>query len=161
MANERLLTNREPDTGEVIVPAGQPSTDEPPNPQDLTLSSGSQPSAAQHVSEPNFSSGAGRQETLAFFETCSGQMKMLLDAAYKAASTSAPVLLTGETGVGKSVLARQIHEWSSWREQAFVVVDCASISKHLLEGAPFARVIRRLVGSSEGRRQRADTLRGS
>jgi NtrC-family two-component system response regulator AlgB len=86
-------------------------------------------------------------------------MKMLLDAAYKTASTSAPVLLTGETGVGKSVLARQIHEWSSWREQAFVVVDCASISKSLLEGVPFDQVIG-LIRSSGGHRLPADRLLG-
>ena len=142
MVDPTLLSNSRLGIVDVSVVADQPSTGEPSNPQDLTLSNSPQPAAAQHVSEPNFSSGAGRRETFAFFETRSEQMKTLLDAAYMVASTSAPVLLTGETGVGKSVLARQIHEWSSWREQAFVVVDCASISEHLLEGALFDRAIR-------------------
>ena len=46
------------------------------------------------------------------------------------------------------MLARQIHEWSRWRGQSFVVVDCAWVSEHLPEYAPLDQVTDRLVGSS-------------
>jgi two-component system, NtrC family, response regulator AlgB len=161
MVDPTLLSNSKPVIEEVSAVAGHLSTDEPPNPQDLPLGDGSQPAATQALSEPDSASGGRRQLNLGFFETHSVRMKKCLDAAYKAAFTSAPVLLTGETGVGKSVLARQIHDWGRLHEHAFVVVNCALISKRVFEDTPFDHVIAALVGSRRKRRQQADILRGS
>lgn len=161
MPDPTIRSNSKPGIEEVSAVAGRYSTREPSKSQDPPLSGISEPPAPQHVDALDFALGVGGQKRLAFFEASSGQMKKLLGAAYKAALTSAPILLTGESGVGKSVLARQIHEWSSRREQAFVLVDCALISKHLLEGVPFDRIIGRLVGSSRDGWQREDTLRGT
>src|SRR5260370_24758413 len=101
MVDPTLPSNSRLGMEEVSAVAGHFSTGETSNPQDLPLSGSSQPSAAQHVSALDFASGAGGQKSLAFFEAPSGQMKTMLDAAYKAALTSAPLLLTGERGVGK------------------------------------------------------------
>ncbi len=49
------------------------------------------------------------------------------------ATTSAGVLIQGETGTGKEQVARAIHAYSARSGEAFVVVDCASIPETLLE----------------------------
>ncbi|MBX3128740.1 MAG: sigma 54-dependent Fis family transcriptional regulator [Polyangiaceae bacterium] len=53
------------------------------------------------------------------------------------AGTEAPVLLEGETGTGKDVLARSIHVQSPRSSQPFVVVDCGAVSYNLLESELF------------------------
>jgi two-component system NtrC family response regulator len=60
-----------------------------------------------------------------------------LSTVAKAASTSAGVLITGETGTGKELFARAIHEKSSRRDKRFVVVDCAALPESLVESALF------------------------
>ncbi|MFQ5674469.1 MAG: sigma-54 interaction domain-containing protein [bacterium] len=51
----------------------------------------------------------------------------------QAAQNSSTVLVTGETGTGKDLAARHIHQRSSRRENPFVIVDCASIPRELME----------------------------
>jgi DNA-binding NtrC family response regulator len=67
-------------------------------------------------------------------ESRSPAMQALLRTARQAANSSATILLLGESGVGKSVFARQIHEWSPRRDWRFVVVNCATISHEELVG---------------------------
>ncbi len=142
MANPTHPGDRLPDIKDVVGHLSQPPADAPPH--GLTQSVRSSPQARGE----NLDAGASPSASPAWFETRNAQMKQVLDAAYRAALTSAPILLTGEPGVGKSVLARQIHEWSRWRRQSFILVDCASISEHLPEDAPLDRVTAWLVGSS-------------
>ncbi|WP_306549177.1 sigma-54 dependent transcriptional regulator [Desulfobulbus sp.] len=63
-----------------------------------------------------------------------------LDQVASAAASDANVLITGETGVGKEIFARAIHDNSNRSEQAFVVVDCASLPETLIESTLFGHV---------------------
>jgi two-component system, NtrC family, response regulator AlgB len=72
--------------------------------------------------------------------TESSQMRKVIDLALKAAQSEANVLLLGETGTGKSVLAREIHRRSRRPEGAFVTVSCPSLSRELLESELFGHV---------------------
>ena len=63
-----------------------------------------------------------------------------LDQVASAAVSDASVLLTGETGVGKEIFARAIHDNSNRADQAFVVVDCASLPETLIESTLFGHV---------------------
>jgi NtrC-family two-component system response regulator AlgB len=67
-------------------------------------------------------------------------LQKLYEMALKAASTPATVLLLGESGTGKTVLARFIHEHSAQKDNAFVTVSCPSLSRELLESELFGHV---------------------
>ncbi|MCL5044921.1 MAG: response regulator, partial [Deltaproteobacteria bacterium] len=64
-------------------------------------------------------------------------MMRLLETARQAAGSEATILLTGESGTGKNVLARQIHRWSRRAEAPFIVVNCTTLSEQLLESELF------------------------
>ncbi|MDR3404599.1 MAG: sigma-54 dependent transcriptional regulator [Chthoniobacter sp.] len=70
----------------------------------------------------------------------SGAMQKTLEVAFKAADSEATVLLLGESGTGKSVLARAMHARSPRRAGAFVTVSCPSLSRELLESDLFGHV---------------------
>jgi DNA-binding NtrC family response regulator len=57
----------------------------------------------------------------------------LADQARRVLSTESPILILGETGTGKGVLARWMHENSPRSEEAFVDLNCAGLSRELLE----------------------------
>jgi NtrC-family two-component system response regulator AlgB len=67
-------------------------------------------------------------------------MKRAFDVAFKAAGTEATVLLLGESGTGKSVLARAIHQRSARNNGAFVTVSCPSLTRELLQSELFGHV---------------------
>jgi NtrC-family two-component system response regulator AlgB len=77
-------------------------------------------------------------EVLLDFE--SGPMKEILGVVEKAARTAASVLLLGESGTGKSLLARFIHQKSHLADKPLVTVSCPSLSKELLESELFGHV---------------------
>src|SRR5207249_7596590 len=64
-------------------------------------------------------------------------MRQALDVAFKAAPTEATLLLLGESGTGKGVLARAIHARSLRAAAPFVTVHCPSLSAELLESELF------------------------
>jgi two-component system, NtrC family, response regulator AlgB len=64
-------------------------------------------------------------------------MTKALLMAFRAAETEANILILGQSGTGKSVLAREIHKRSARRESAFVTVNCPSLSRELLESELF------------------------
>ncbi|MGH8094782.1 MAG: sigma-54-dependent transcriptional regulator [Chthoniobacterales bacterium] len=72
--------------------------------------------------------------------THSPVMQKVLDVAFKAAGSDATVLLLGETGTGKSVLARAIHQRSARNGNAFVTVSCPSLTRELLASELFGHV---------------------
>ncbi len=64
-------------------------------------------------------------------------LRRMLDLANRVARTNATVLLLGETGTGKEVLAKYIHTNSDRAEKAFVGVNCAALTETLLESELF------------------------
>jgi transcriptional regulator with GAF, ATPase, and Fis domain len=64
-------------------------------------------------------------------------MRELFAQMGKMAPTNASILVTGETGTGKEVVARALHEASPRAEHPFVVVDCAALPPNLLESELF------------------------
>ena len=70
----------------------------------------------------------------------SSKINEIFHAALKVSAVDVTVLITGESGVGKEVLARYIHEHSSRREAPFVAINCGAIPENLLESEFFGYV---------------------
>jgi two-component system, NtrC family, response regulator AlgB len=94
-----------------------------------------------------------------FLDSRSPAMRRLLETAEQAAVSDATILLTGESGTGKNVLAHQIHRWSRRCEHPFVVVNCTTLSEQLLESELFGHMRGAFTGAVKdkpGRLEAAD-----
>jgi len=92
-------------------------------------------------------------------ESNSPAMTHQLELARQAAASDATILLTGESGTGKNVLARQMHRWSRRKDGPFVVVNCTTLSDELLESELFGHVRGSFTGAIKdkpGRLEAAD-----
>jgi len=74
------------------------------------------------------------------FDFTTPAMREVMDVLTRAASTPASVLILGESGTGKSVAARAVHQRSHLAGKPFVTVSCPSLSKELLESELFGHV---------------------
>jgi two-component system, NtrC family, response regulator AlgB len=98
-------------------------------------------------------------EEAPMLESKSPAMIRLLETARQAAVSDATILLTGESGTGKNMLARQMHRWSPRRDQPFVVVNCTTLSEELLESELFGHMRGSFTGAVKdkpGRLEAAD-----
>jgi transcriptional regulator with PAS, ATPase and Fis domain len=84
--------------------------------------------------------------------TSSDRMRQLLTHAARVASGDAKVLITGESGVGKDVIARYIHAHSPRCQREFVAVNCAGITESLLESELFGHVKGSFTGAYRDKR---------
>jgi NtrC-family two-component system response regulator AlgB len=82
----------------------------------------------------------GTSEAFSDFSTQEPVVHKLFETAMKAAASSATILVLGESGTGKSLLARALHRKSPQRDNAFVTVACPSLSRELLESELFGHV---------------------
>jgi len=64
-------------------------------------------------------------------------MRVLLETAGRVAAANAPVLITGETGTGKGLIARAIHRSSPRADRPFLVINCSAFQDQLLESELF------------------------
>ncbi len=78
----------------------------------------------------------------------SDAMRRLRLQASQAAKSSINVLITGETGVGKELVARVIHDFSSRKEHPMVIVNCAAIPRELFESELFGHIKGAYKGAS-------------
>ena len=102
----------------------------------------------------------GAIEEQPLLESRSPAMRHLLDVAHQAAASEATILLMGESGTGKNVLARQIHQWSRRSKGPFVVVNCTTLSENLLESELFGHMRGSFTGAFKdkpGRLEAANT----
>lgn len=74
------------------------------------------------------------------FDFSTPAMREVMDVLLRAAGTPASVLILGESGTGKSVAARAVHQNSHLADKPFVTVSCPSLSKELLESELFGHV---------------------
>jgi sigma-54 specific flagellar transcriptional regulator A len=84
----------------------------------------------------------------------------LLRTCQRIAGSEATVLITGETGVGKEVVARLIHDRSSRAARSLVPVNCGAIPEALLESELFGHVKGAFTGASASRRGRIAAAEG-
>lgn len=111
-----------------------------------------------------------RQENLAarrggytrdvIIEGGSAAWKTLRTQIAKAASSKAPVLLQGETGSGKEVVARLVHELSGRSQGPFLAVNCGGMSRELLESELFGHEKGAFTGAVERRIGRFELAEG-
>lgn len=97
---------------------------------------------------------------LPLLESRSPQFRAVIETAYAAAPSDATILLTGESGTGKNVLARQIHEWSPRRIRPFVTVNCTTLSENLLESELFGHVKGSFTGAIKDKPGRLEAANG-
>ena len=71
------------------------------------------------------------------FVTANGNMQRLSEIVRRVAATDVPILITGESGVGKEVMARYAHVHSGRHDRPFVKVNCAAMPHELLESELF------------------------
>jgi transcriptional regulator with GAF, ATPase, and Fis domain len=79
-------------------------------------------------------------------------MKSLIKSIYKVSSSGFPVLIEGETGSGKELVSRGIHECSGRKDCPFVVVNCGAISPELIESELFGHEKGSFTGATVQRR---------
>ena len=93
-------------------------------------------------------------------ETDSPKIRTILEVAAKAAVSDVPVLLRGESGTGKSVLARMIHSMSPRSVHPFVVVNCPTLSEELLASELFGHAKGAFTGAVRDQAGRVEAAAG-
>ncbi|MEO6920745.1 MAG: sigma-54-dependent Fis family transcriptional regulator [Collimonas sp.] len=96
-----------------------------------------QPAADARASAPTPKLPAARLSSLRYLNTGDPQMAALIGKLDKVRGRDIPILITGETGTGKELLAQAIHNDSPRKNSAFVAVNCASIPETLIESELF------------------------
>ena len=108
------------------------------------------------------------QELESLFQLSSGEpaaaadpaMQGVLDLAHRTAASHASIILLGESGTGKSVLARDIHQHSLRADRPFVTVSAPSLSRELLESDLFGHVRGAFTGATADTEGKVAAARG-
>jgi PAS domain S-box-containing protein len=90
----------------------------------------------------------------------SAAMKKLVQAIDAVAETDATVLVTGETGTGKEIVARAIHQASARRDKPFMSINCAALNDNLLESELFGHVRGAYTGAVSDKAGRFEVAMG-
>ena len=90
----------------------------------------------------------------------SGAFRRVVDNARQVAASSATVLIEGETGTGKELIARIIHENSARANGPFITVNCGALSESLLESELFGHVKGAFTGAIADRKGRFEAAHG-
>ena len=87
-------------------------------------------------------------------------LMQVLDAAARVAHSDATVLILGETGTGKELLAKAIHFNSARKQQPFVVINCGSIPHDLLESELFGHIKGSFTGATTHKKGKVEIADG-
>jgi transcriptional regulator with PAS, ATPase and Fis domain len=90
----------------------------------------------------------------------SGSFRRVIDNARRVAASGATVLIEGETGTGKELIARIIHEHSSRANGPFITVNCGALSESLLESELFGHVKGAFTGAVADRKGKFEAAHG-
>jgi DNA-binding NtrC family response regulator len=90
----------------------------------------------------------------------SAKMKDMVTIAKRAALSGVIVLLQGETGTGKELLARSIHRWSQRKNRPFMVVNCAALPENLLENELFGHERGAFTGAAQMQEGKIEAAEG-
>jgi len=93
-------------------------------------------------------------------ESASPPMQRALATAHQAAASDVTILLTGESGTGKTVLARQMHAWSRRARGPFITISCTTLSEQLLESELFGHVKGAFTGAWKDKPGRLEAAEG-
>lgn len=79
---------------------------------------------------------------------CSPKMKAVFDLVEKVADCDSTILITGETGTGKGLVAKAIHQNSKRKNKPFISINCGAIPENLLESELFGHVRGAFTGAT-------------
>ena len=94
------------------------------------------------------------------FSTDNPALKAQFESARQVAGTDATVLILGESGTGKTALARAVHDWSHRAKGTFATVSCPSLSPELLASELFGHVRGSFTGATDNRQGRVQVADG-
>jgi TyrR family helix-turn-helix protein len=80
----------------------------------------------------------------------SAKMRILIEQTLRYAELELPVMISGETGTGKELIARALHTASSRAKAPFLAINCAALSEHLLESELFGYASGAFTGAQKG-----------
>ena len=87
-------------------------------------------------------------------------MQEIMHSLEKVAVSSAPILIQGETGTGKSMLAKRVHRMSPRAKAPFYTIDCSSLTEPLLESELFGHVRGAFTGALRSKRGMLEEAKG-
>ncbi|HEX6531421.1 MAG TPA: sigma 54-interacting transcriptional regulator, partial [Nitrospira sp.] len=90
----------------------------------------------------------------------SPRMREVVETLRKAARSNSTVLLLGESGVGKEILARSVHNWSPRASKPFVAVNCVALSDQLLESELFGHEKGAFTGAHQQKKGLLEVAQG-
>jgi DNA-binding NtrC family response regulator len=93
-------------------------------------------------------------------ESANARMRRVLETAGQAAASDVTVLLTGESGTGKNVLASAMHRWSGRAAGPFVAIQCTTLAEHLVESELFGHVKGAFTGAWKDKPGRLEAAGG-
>lgn len=101
-----------------------------------------------------------RKKTLGDLVGAADSMRHVFEGIKRMARTTTNVIIRGESGVGKELVARAIHEWSPRKSRAFVSVNCAALPEALMEAELFGYEVGAFTGAVTTKEGRIELAQG-
>jgi DNA-binding NtrC family response regulator len=147
------------DSGHIVLGSGSP-TPLSTRLAELLYSETKEPAPISPMQEQRMRAPAGARRELHGMIGESEPMQRVYELAHLVAQCDTTVLITGESGTGKDVLAQEIHLLSSREKQPLVVINCAAIPEALLEAELFGYVKGSFTGALQSRIGRIPAAHG-